>query len=125
VLVFGVDGAPGDGGISLKQAIEYVLSKNGVPLAQKGEENVLVVSAQIAMGAPQAGSQSIAIRWTLHAADGAELGTVEQANKVRAGSLDHAWGETAYAVAEAAYDGIGALLQRVWVPSLNPTPAKR
>lgn len=124
VLVHAVDGAPGDGGISLKQAIEYVLSKNGVPLAQKGEDNVLIVTAQIVMGKPEGGAQSISIRWTLHAPDGAELGNVTQANKIRAGSLDHAWGETAYAVAEAAYDGIGALLQKVWLPSLKPVPAR-
>jgi hypothetical protein len=122
VLVRGVDGAPGDGGSSLKQAIEYVLSKNGVPLAQKGEDNVLVVMAQIVMGRPEGDAQSISIRWTLRGPDGAELGNVTQANKVRAGSLDHAWGDTAYAVAEAAYDGIGALLQKVWVPSLKPVP---
>ena len=118
VLVFGIDGAPGDGGASLKQAIEYVLTKNGVPLAQKNEENVLVVSAQVTMGKPEGGAQAISIRWTLHGPDGSEIGNVTQANKVPAGSLDRTWGDTAMIVAEAAYDGIGALLQRVWAPSL-------
>jgi hypothetical protein len=119
VRVLAIEGAPGDGGVSLKQAIEYVLSKNAVPLAEKGEENVLIVRAQITMGKPDAGAQSIAIRWSVQAPDGTELGTVTQSNKVRAGSLDRLWGETAYAVAEAAYDGIGALLQKVWLPSLG------
>ena len=124
VLVFSVDGAPGDGGISLKQALEYVLMKNGVPLAQPREDNVLVVSAQITMGKPEAGAQAIAIRWSLHGPDGKEIGTVTQANTVPAGSLDHAWGDTALAVAEAAYDGLGALFQRVWSPPLKTPGGK-
>jgi hypothetical protein len=120
VLVFGIAGAPGDGGNSLKRAIEYVLTKNGVPLAQASEDNILVVAGAIEMGKPQAGTQTITIRWTLHGPDGTEIGAVTQSNKVPAGSLDHAWGETAFLVAEAAYDGIGALLQRVWSPPVKP-----
>ena len=124
VLIFDIDGAPGDGRTSLKQAIEYVLTKNGVPLAQPNEDNVLVVSAEVVMGKPDSGQQAISIRWILHASDGTELGTVTQANKVKAGSLDRLWGETALLVADAAYDGIGALLQKVWAAPLKPPPAK-
>jgi hypothetical protein len=122
VRVYGVSGAPGDGGSSLKRAIEYVLTKYGVPLAQPNEDNVLVVTADVAMGKPDSGQQTISIRWTLHAPDGTELGTVTQANKVKAGSLDRLWGETALLIADAAYDGIGALLQKVWTAPLTLPP---
>jgi hypothetical protein len=55
----------------------------------------------------------VAIRWVLLLPDGREIGNVRQQNAVPAGSLDRNWGETALLVAEAAYDGIVALYQKV------------
>ena len=64
----------------------------------------------VAITPPAAGKQKITIAWTLHGADGGQIGQVKQENAVDAGSLDHVWGLTAYDAANAAAPGIAALI---------------
>ena len=57
------------------------------------------------------GRIGVEVTWTVTAGDGAEIGVVEQANAVPAGSLDEGWGQIAPVVAEAAVTGIVDLLR--------------
>jgi hypothetical protein len=112
ILVGAIDGAPGDGAVSLKRALEFVLRQSDVPVATPDNPKALTLVGSIEMGRPADGRQKVAIRWILKLPDGSDLGAVRQENAVAAGSLDHAWGSIALLVAEAAYDGIVALYEK-------------
>ncbi len=108
-----IDGAPGDGAISLKRALEFVLRQSDIPVAGADHADALTLRGTVEMGRPADGRQKVAIRWVLLMPDGSEIGAVRQENAVPAGSLDRTWGTTALLVAEAAYDGIVALYEKV------------
>jgi hypothetical protein len=108
-----VSGAPGDGERSLTFAIADVLKRAGIALqASPGDKPTYELAAKIEMGPPESGKQSIKITWLVSRANGGEIGKVSQQNAVPAGSLDGAWGPTAYDVALAAAAGIVELIQR-------------
>lgn len=112
VTVWGVDGAPGDGRIALKRALEFILKENGIRLAEADTPDALVVTGHVTLDPPVKGQQLIRLRWVLHLPDGSELGTVEQENQIVAGSLDKTWGEAAIFAAEGAFEGLAALLEK-------------
>ena len=111
-IVLAVKGAPGDGGVSLTQAIQRELSRNGVTLARLKSKATYSVQGKVSMGRPKSGKQTIKIEWFVRDPNGKSLGTVAQNNSVPQGSLDGAWGKTANAVASAAVQGIVKLLPR-------------
>lgn len=106
-----IDGAPGDGKTSLSQAIGAVMRQHNVPISESTQSNSLVLLASVDVGKPKDDKQSVSIRWVLMQPDGGEVGAVEQHNDIKAGSLDKAWGETAFAIAQAAFDGIMQLVE--------------
>ena len=111
IAVEPVTGAPGDGGRSLARAMEDALRRSNLALVQKPEDKPnFVVEGKVELGPPAAGKQAIKVSWTLRRADGGPVGEVKQENAIAAGSLDGAWGLTAYDVANAAAPGIAALL---------------
>ncbi len=112
IAIGGIAGAPGDGAISLRRAVEFVLTQSDIPVAGPDRTNTLSLTASIEVGHPADGQQKVAIRWVLKLPDGREIGDVRQENAVPAGSLDRAWGNTALLVAEAAYEGIVALYEK-------------
>ncbi len=106
-----VTGAPGDGDHALGQAMEDALRRANLALVQKPEDQPrFVVQGNVAVAAPANGKQQVTIAWSLLGADGGTIGQVKQENAVPAGSLDGAWGLTAYDVANAAAPGIAALI---------------
>jgi hypothetical protein len=114
LVVLPVEGAPGDGPESLRQALERQLSLAGLPTADSPATGDLVVRGRVEMSPPQQGQQEIAITWTLEEAGRASsLGEVNQANQVPAGSLDGAWGSAAEGAAQGAADGLFDLLDRL------------
>ncbi|MFY8106157.1 MAG: hypothetical protein ACOVKO_04515, partial [Elstera sp.] len=106
VSVWGIDGAPGDGGLALKRALEFILRENGVPIVERDTPEALVVSGTVSLEKPVNGVQLIRLRWVMLLPDGSELGTVEQENQIPAGSLDKTWGEAAIFAAEGAFEGL-------------------
>lgn len=111
VAVLQVTGAPGDGGRSLSRAMEDALRRSNLALTQKPEDKPsYLVRGKVELSAPASGKQQITISWSLLKADGGQVGEVKQENAIPAGSLDGAWGLTAYDVANAAAPGIVALL---------------
>lgn len=114
LVVLPVEGAPGDGGESLRQALARQVSLAGLPTADSPATGDLVIRGRVEMGAPQQGQQQIAITWILERAGRtASLGEIDQVNSVPAGSLDGAWGPAAEGAAQGAADGIFDLLDRL------------
>jgi hypothetical protein len=108
-----VNGAPGDGDRALARAIDGALRRVHVPLVEKPADPAsFVLAGTVAVSPPQGGKQQVSVRWALLRPDGKEIGKIDQQNAVPAGSLDHAWGDIAYAVAEAAAPGVAALIEK-------------
>jgi len=113
VAIQTVIGAPGDGDRALKRAIDGALRRVHVPLVEKpADQASFMLSGTVAVSPPQAGKQQVNVRWALLRPDGREIGKIDQQNAVPAGSLDRAWGDVAYAVAEAAAPGVAALIAK-------------
>ncbi len=110
VAIWPVDGAPGDGRISLTQALAAALRLRGIAVADLGETESFIILGGIETTTAQGGEQ-VDIRWSLLRPDGREVGTVSQSNIVPAGTLDGPWGEVAYAIADGAAEGLLALLR--------------
>lgn len=108
-----VNGAPGDGDRALARAIDNALRRVHVPLVEKpADQASFVLAGTVAVSPPQGGKQQVSVRWALLRPDGKEIGKIDQQNAVPAGSLDQAWGDIAYAVAEAAAPGVAALIEK-------------
>jgi uncharacterized lipoprotein YmbA len=113
VALRGISGAPGDGARSLLRAMSNALGRANVAVAaEPGDKSNFVLTATVDAGPPASGKQPVKVTWTLAKPDGSEVGRVNQENAVPAGSLDHAWGDIAYAVANAAAPGIVAIIER-------------
>ncbi len=110
----GVSGAPGDGNTALRRALEYSLIEAAFPITKEREgANVLTVSGEVAVVPAGDGEESVTIIWRVRDSRGREIGTVDQDNRVAAGSLNGNWGDIAYAVADAATPGLGDVLRQM------------
>jgi hypothetical protein len=113
LFISGVEGAPGDGGSALEKAIAPLLERHDVSVVTDANAPAdLVLAADVSVAPARAGKQHVKIVWHVRKKDGGEIGTVAQENDVPAGLLSGAWGDVAYAVAQAADDGIMALVDR-------------
>ncbi|TAD91608.1 MAG: hypothetical protein EAZ99_02905 [Alphaproteobacteria bacterium] len=111
IAVARIEGAPGDGATALKAAVEVVMRQNRIPVVQTIGPRTAQLRATVALSPPRDGRQAVVLRWVLSQPDGSEVGAVEQRNQVPAGRLDGRWGELALTIAEAAWDGIDALIE--------------
>lgn len=108
--VIPVKGAPGDGRISLTNALRRELQKNGIALTNKKLPGGYSVRGEVKLRGTGGGRQEVRIIWNVYDGKGDRVGTVSQKNKIPAGSLNGAWGRTAEAAASAAAKGIIKLL---------------
>jgi hypothetical protein len=116
LVVWAVDGAPGDGAVALKAAMERALRRAGYRVLAELGEDALVVSGAVTVAAADAGRQRVTIVWSVLDSDGAELGQVSQENVVRTGLLDGPWGEVARQIATAALEGVGEVIEQLRKP---------
>ena len=106
-----VSGAPGDGNAALTAALKGRLRDAGIPLVDEDADGqVYTVQGVVSTTRPADGVQSVEVSWQVWTPDAEEIGSVDQANAVPAGVLDGAWGQVAGDVADAAVDGIAALV---------------
>ncbi len=111
VAVPQVKGAPGAGNRELTAAMRQVLKNAGWPVRSKPGDDTLTVRGKVKVGQKQKGKQPITLAWVVSDPTGDVLGTVKQANKVPAGSVDRGFGPNAKYVAQAAAPGIFNLVK--------------
>lgn len=111
VAVPPVKGAPGAGNRELTAAMRQVLKNAGWPVRNKPGDDTLTVRGKVKVGQKQKGKQPITLAWVVSDPTGDVLGTVKQANKVPAGSVDQGFGRNAKYVAQAAAPGIFNLVK--------------
>lgn len=117
VVLWSIDGAPGDGGPALRRAMRQSLAAAGVGLAETpGDETLLLLgSVHRAPDGRRRARESVEIAWTVLRPDGTGLGTVVQTDSVPAGRLGGAWGALADEVAAAAAPAVAAMLRQAAV----------
>jgi hypothetical protein len=120
ILIPEIAGAPGDGRRTLQRSMAYVLDQRGLKVAERESPDAtptFVLKGTMTVKT-QAATAQVAIAWTLTRPDGTVVGTVNQANEVPAGLLDGPWGDIAFAIADAAADGIAELVAKApnWAP---------
>lgn len=122
VLAIGnVTGVPGQGGRALSRALEFNLKRTDVVLTESPDKATHVVSAVVTIAAPRGTApnetRNVDVRWVVKGADNQEIGEIRQTNNVPAREIDRNWSEIAYYVADAAVEGITALLARAPMPA--------
>lgn len=113
VSVTNVRGAPGSGNRELTTAMRRVLKQAGWPVYSSPRKDALTISGNVDLGPPSGTVQKIALAWTVKTPGGKVLGTIKQANNVKAGSLDAGWGKTADYAAQAGAEGIFNLVKQL------------
>ena len=113
VALVGVTGSPGRGNDELFRAMRKMLRQAGWPVTSKPGKTALAISGRVEIAKPSGGVQQVSLAWAVMLPDGKVLGTVRQQNDVPAGSLNEGWGQTAGFAAEAAAEGIFALVDQV------------
>ena len=118
ILVRPISGAPGDGSRALARAMVASLQHANLAVTDKEPApelaaKLFVIAGNVTMASAGEGKQKVTVSWALFDPRGLQVGQISQSNAVPAGSLDARWGDTAYAVAGAAADGIVALLDQL------------
>ena len=108
-----VDGAPGDGRISLTSAMRAALGRRSIRVLANSEEGALMVLGSVNVSAHEDG-QLVEVHWSVINEEGEELGSVTQSNVVPVGTLDGPWGNIAHAVADGGAEGVGVLLREAY-----------
>ena len=106
-----IDGAPGMGARDLAAALAATLPMHGVTVDRDATGGYSVVG-DIALSPVDDRTDRIALRWRVLDPAGAELGQLVQENDIAAGSLDGAWGEIAFLVADGVASGVAEILER-------------
>ena len=113
VVLRAVDGAPGDGRISLTSAMRSALVERSVQvLTTELDVNALLILGSVMIRVDNEG-ESVEVHWSLIDGEGKELGSVSQNNTVPFGALDGEWGDIAHAIADGGADGVITLLREV------------
>ena len=110
VVLRPVEGAPGDGKVSLTRAIRDILVHNNVSVVDQEGAGTLLALGTVRLQ-DRGTVQLVQIEWRVLKADGTSVGTVSQQNQIPAGMLDGPWGPIAYQAASGSADGLIQLLR--------------
>lgn len=110
LVIEAIVGAPGDGNQALATAMREHLEALGAPMAANRAGREYVLDALVA-SVRKGDRDELTIIWRVWTED-EMLGEVVQRNAVPAGALDGAWGQTAYAAAGDARNGVLHLIAR-------------
>ncbi|WP_041535971.1 hypothetical protein [Parvibaculum lavamentivorans] len=102
---------PGDGNAALSGALNGALSRR-VPTASWVDAPRYRIEGSVVTASRNDGRTDVSIRWLVKSADGEILGEVLQQNALDAERIAGRWGEVAEMAAEAAADGVLAVLGR-------------
>ena len=106
-----VEGAPGDGAESLSAALQNSLIDLGFDVITDQWKASYLVKGTVNLTEPVAGSQVVSLLWQLERRNGEYVGKIEQKNRIRAGTLNGAWGPVADAAASGAARGLVKILR--------------
>lgn len=106
-----IAGAPGTGARDLAAALAVALPMYGVAVTDTTADGIHL-TGEIAVSPVDAATERITLRWRVTGADGGELGRLDQENDIPAGSLDGAWGEIAFLVADGVASGVAQILEQ-------------
>ncbi|PHQ67581.1 MAG: hypothetical protein COB93_11035 [Sneathiella sp.] len=106
-----VRGAPGDGSESLAFAIQEELVRMGLEVLPTESGANYIVRGAAELSEAKAGIQTIMLTWSLERRNGEQVGKIQQRNRIKAGSLNGAWGQTAFLAAKGGAQGVYKLLQ--------------
>jgi hypothetical protein len=110
-LVRQVIGAPGDGGVTLRNAMRKALRINDAMISDDMGQVSHIIQGTVRVEVPFAGLQRVRIVWMITNTSGLEMGTALQENDVPEGSLNEVWGPVAQSIANAAVLGIAQLFE--------------
>ena len=114
VVVMPVLGPNGSVDEILTVALKAQLRRRSIMLAGEPGPRDVTVEGSVSLNPLAEGWQQVALVWrVVDAADGTELGTVDQGSKVREGTLDKGFGSSSSLVAAGAADGISQILQEL------------
>lgn len=111
VVVPPVEGAPGDGQVSLTKALRKQLVGQGYEVLEAPASGAYTVKGKVSMGQPEGGKQKILITWAVYDGVGQYLNSAKQSPVIPQGSLDGAWGRTAEAAASGAVPKILTIMK--------------
>ncbi|MGB0682553.1 MAG: SPOR domain-containing protein [Magnetovibrionaceae bacterium] len=115
VAVGTVNGAPGNGGTALPEAMRRALRGVGIQVVEDSAAADFLLTADVSMTAPKAGAQRIGIVWNVIGRGGVTAGTTNQNNQIKAGSLDAEWGKVAGMATAAVAPGIAQIINETEV----------
>jgi len=128
-LIRSVEGAPGDGNVSLTNAMKAALRKRDLTVTDDPRQAGFIIQGRVEVGPAVNGRQQAKIVWAVNTISGEEVGKAVQENAVKAGSLDGPWGRIAEIVSHAAVTGIQELFgvgekqsSRLDLPPVPPLP---
>lgn len=111
-----VNGAPGDGNQVLARSMAVMLAELGFTLVDQSDKDAYAITAQVKVEPGPIEKDLVSLTWRVRNPNGAEIGTLDQKNAVKAGLLAKQWGETAALAAAAAAPGIAELIARQGKP---------
>jgi hypothetical protein len=120
LYLVGVDGAPGDGNVSLVRSLKLVVRRAGGRISDSLDTATHLVMGSVEVSDAQADTQLLVVSWAVAGLDGIELGKVSQRNRVPVKLIAGRWGGLAYAIASGAGEGIFDILEQSKIP-----PARR
>ena len=116
VIVMPVVGPDGEVDETLTGALKAQLRRRSIALAGIPGPRDVTVEGAVSLDPLEPGWQQVALVWrVVGAADGEELGTVDQGNRIPEGTLDDGWGASSSLVAAGAAAGISQILQELEV----------
>jgi len=118
-----VTGAPGDGNRALTERMTEFLGNKGFVIQNQSEGAVFSLQGEVAVAPGANGTQRIEIQWIVKRKDGQELGRAVQINEIAPHSLDGAWGDVAYVVAQEAAQGVRDIIANAG--GFGPAEAKK
>jgi hypothetical protein len=111
LLVRPVQGAPGDGNETLRDALKLALREADFNVTEDPRQAGFVLAGIVSVSPVAGGQDKVRISWSIATLDGVEMGVAVQENAVPGGSLAGEWGGVAGAIATAAVDGLVQILE--------------
>lgn len=113
VAILGVEGAPGDGRISLPAALRVLFKDAKLPVVADPASAGLLIRAEVEPGVPADGMQPVTLVWRFSRNSGEEIAVIRQENLVPVGQLNSNWGDLAFDIAYALTGSVADMLALV------------